>query len=463
MGTSTKNKKNPWKEKAKDRGEKVRRLKQKVTRQTVRAEKWKEKYNILKSSTKVTLVRRHKYPLELIWMAILMVTNFNISLRGASKSLSKLGELLGLQIDKISPTTIRNWSLKYGFHCLLQPITSGKYVIISDESVEIGREHLLLLLVVPIEKYSPILPLNMSDVKVLDLSIQESWKGDEISEMIQKKIDEHGIELLYGISDKGHNLLKAYKNLNIPWIGDCTHEIANQTQSIFKENNSLNDFMKAMKLLRAKWIMSKHNNLYVPPNLRVKSRFHEIFIVHKWGQRILEYWKTIPSSAKEELKFVKQAESLIRLMESFHYLIEEFTKIFKSKGIQKTSLAQWEKSIKNHRQKNEKDWTEQEEQFITAMNNYLNDQKAKLPNSNQILCCSDIIESMFGKYKNKGGIKMITEDVLKIAAYPKDKNIFEIKQAIEQVKIVDVLNWKNNNTTISKLALLKRNKKKSAA
>jgi len=396
-------------------------------------------------------------------MSILMVTNFNISLRGASKSLAKLGELFGLQIDKISPTTIRNWSLKYGFHCLLQPITSGKYVIISDESVEIGREHLLLLLVVSIENYSPILPLNMSDVKVLDLSIQESWKGDEISEMIQKKIDEHGIELLYGISDKGHNLLKAYKNLNIPWIGDCTHEIANQTQSIFKENDSLNDFMKAMRLLRAKWIMSKHNNLYVPPNLRAKSRFHEIFIVHKWGQRILENWKTIPSTAKEELKFVKQAESLIRLMESFHYLIEEFTKIFKSKGIQKISLVQWEKFVKIHRKKNKKDWTEQEEQFITAMNNYINDQKAKLPNANQILCCSDIIESMFGKYKNKGGIKMITEDVLKIAAYPKDKNIFEIKQAIEQVKIVDVLNWKKNNTTISKLALLKRNKKKSAA
>jgi len=57
MRTSTKINKNPWKEKAKDRGEKVRRLKQKVTRQTVRAEKWKEKYNSLKTSTEVTLVR----------------------------------------------------------------------------------------------------------------------------------------------------------------------------------------------------------------------------------------------------------------------------------------------------------------------------------------------------------------------------------------------------------------------
>ena len=462
MGTSIKIKKNAWKEKAKERGEKVRRLKQKVNRQRVRAEKWKEKYDILKSSTKVTAVKRHKYPLELMWMAIIMATNFNISLRGVSKSLEKLGELFGLRIDKISPTTIRNWSLKFGFHCLLEPIPIGKYVIISDESVEIGREHLLLLLVEPIENYSPILPLKMSDVKVLDLSIQESWKGDEISEVIQKKIDEYGIELVYGISDKGHTLLKAYKNLNIPWIGDCTHEIANQTQSIFKKDDSLNSFIKSMNLLRAKWIMSK-NNFFVPPNLRAKSRFHQIFIVHKWGRRILENWKDISYSARQELTFVKQSESLIRLMESFYYLIEEFSKIFKSKGIQPTSLKEWQELVNDYRKKNKEDWTEQEEQFITNINDYLSNQKAKLPNVDQILCCSDIIESMFGKYKNKGGVKIITEDVLKIAAYSEDKNIFQIKQAMEHVKIADVLNWKKNNTTISKLALLKRIKKKSAA
>ena len=128
-----------------------------------------------------------------------------------------------------------------------------------------------------------------------------------------------------------------------------------------------------------------------------------------------------------------------------------------------SSLKEWQELVNDYRKKNKEDWTEQEEQFITNMNDYLSNQKAKLPNVDQILCCSDIIESMFGKYKNKGGVKIITEDDLKIAAYSEDKNIFQIKQAMEHVKIADVLNWKKNNTTISKLALLKRIKKKSAA
>jgi len=464
MGTSTKSTKNSWKEKAKERGEKLRRLKQKTERQKVRAEKWKKKYYSLKKSVTVTPVKRHKYPMELMWMGILMHINFNVSLRATSKSLLKLGELFGLRMNKLSATTIRNWSLKFGFYCLTRPLQSGKYVIISDESVEIGREHLILLLVVPIENYSPIRPLNMRDVKVLDLSVQESWKGDEISAMIKKKVNELGIELVYGISDKGHTLLKAYKNLNIPWIGDCTHEIANQTQSIFSKDVRLNGFIKGMNLLRAKWIMSK-NNIYVPPSLRGKSRFHQVFILHKWGNRILESWNEIPPTTRQELEFVREEKSLIRMMESFHNMIETFSKIFKSKGIQTTSLHQWKKYVNEYRHKNKQQehWTEQEEKFVENMDKYLKAQKAKLPQRDQILCCSDIIESMFGKYKNKGGIKMITEDVLKIAAYSKGNNIFNVKQAFEKIKIADVLSWKKENTIISKLALLKGNKTKSAA
>ena len=344
MGTDIKTTKNSWKEKAKERGEKVRRLKQKAERQRVRAEKWKERYYTLKKTKAVTPVKRHKYPMELMWIGILMHINFNVSLRATSKSLVKIGEFFGLALEQLSATTIRNWSLKFGLYCLTRNIAGGKYVIISDESVEIGREHLLLLLVVPIECYSPIRPLKMEDVKVLDLSVQKSWKGDEISALIEKKINELKIELVYGISDKGHTLLRAYKNLNIPWIGDCTHEIANQTQSIFSKDIRLNEFIKSINLLRAKWIMSK-NNIYVPPSLRAKSRFHQIFILHKWGRKILDNWEEIPTAARQELEFVKEAEPLIILMKSFYNMIETFSKIFKSRGIQTTSLHQWKQYI----------------------------------------------------------------------------------------------------------------------
>jgi len=40
-----------------------------------------------------------------------------------------------------------------------------------------------------------------------------------------------------------------------------------------------------------------------------------------------------------------------------------------------------------------------------------------MANGHQLLCCSEIIESIFGRYKNKGGMKAISADVLSIALY----------------------------------------------
>jgi len=462
MGTPIKTKENPWKEKARSRSRLNNRLKTENKRQHERAEKWKKRYYELKESTNTTTVKNHHYPLELMWMAVWMSIHFNVSLRGVSKSLCKFGELYGLSIDYISPTTIRNWCLKFGLYCLLQPIKKGNYVLILDESVEIGKEHLMVLLVVRTDQSSPISALRFEDVKVLDIRVQSSWKSTEVEAMIKKQKKKHGIDFSYGISDKDSMLRKALTNCDLKWVGDCTHEMANQTKALFRNDDEFNGFIKQLNALRAKWIMSK-NNFHVPPGLRSKSRFHQLFIVHKWGQFILNDWENIPETAKEELMFVKQSEDLIKKMTDFHYLIESFAKIFKTKGIQDNSTKQWKKLVVEYRKKRNNELAEQVEQFIRRMNQYLEVQKLNFDSNFQILCCSDIIESTFGKYKNKGGAKIITDDVLKIAAYPHKKDLVDVKIAMENIKIIDLLEWKNKNTVLSKLALLKRKKKKNAA
>lgn len=260
--------------------------------------------------------------------------------------------------------------------------------------------------------------------------------------------------------------------------------MANRAKSLFKNDEKFNGFIKKLNALRAKWIMSKHN-FYVPPGLRAKSRFHQLFIVHKWSRFILNNWEKIPDDAKKELDFVKEEQDLVLVMEQFHFLIETFATIFKNKGIQKISIQQWNKQITDFLDKLKENksqegvYTEVDQRvksFIDGMNIYLEKQQAKFAefaNSNhdsknengemQILCCSDIIESSFGKYKNKGGAKIMTEDVLKIAAYPERKDTVQVKLAMENVKIVQIQDWKKQNTTVSKLARLKKFKSKSAA
>ena len=459
MRTQTKIKKKTWKEKAKDRCAKVRHLEREKKRQHERAEKWRSRYYELKRSTRPQAVKNHSYPLEFMWLAVWMHISYNVSLRGVSQSLCKIGELYEMAIDYISPSSIRNWCLKFGMYCLLQPIKEGDYALILDESIEIGKEHLLVLLVVPLDQSSPINSLCLQDVKVLDLGVQTSWNSKQVAKLIKDKKELYGINLLYGISDKDSMLRKTLTMCNLIWIGDCTHEMANRTKALFRGDEEFNGFIKQLNALRAKWILSKHN-LYVPPALRSKSRFHQLFIVHKWGQFILDNWGQLPQTAKVELGFVKKAHQLIKMMADFHHLIEGFSKIFKSRGIQNKSIAQWKILVKEYKEDRNNQIEEKIELFISQMNNYLNDQCVKLNTTTQILCCSDIIESTFGKYKNKGGMKIITDDALYIAAYPEKKELADVKKAMQSIKIVELLKWKKKNTTVSKLALIKRRKNK---
>ncbi|PHN01332.1 hypothetical protein CRP01_37875 [Flavilitoribacter nigricans DSM 23189 = NBRC 102662] len=141
-------------------------------------------------------------------------------------------------------------------------------------------------------------------------------------------------------------------------------------------------------------------------------------------------------------------------------MIQIFCSLFKSKGIQHNSLNQWKGKVEQY--KEQEVCSEKAEQFIQKMNHYLARQKATLPQQTQILCCSDIIESTFGKYKNKG-VKIITDDVLKIAGYSEKSTLEQVSLALQKVNMAAISKWKQENTSISKLALLKRAKKKVAA
>jgi len=243
----------------------------------------------------------------------------------------------------------------------------------------------------------------MEDVKVLDLGVQTVWNSDDVAAKIKEKTEQFNLEIVYGISDNCSKLKKAMKICNIKWIADCTHEIANVSKALYRKDEESNRFITKMSLLRSKWILSKHL-LLVPPKLRSKDRFNQMFVIHKWAERIINDWDDISQEAKKELRFVQQNKELIKSMRQCYDIIDLFCSIFKSKGIQENSLKEWDEKI--------------------------------------------------AAYKG--------DDVLKIAGYSSQTTMEEIQRAMQQIKTAQVAEWKKENTTISKLALLKRKKKCAA-
>ena len=82
----------------------------------------------------------------------------------------------------------------------------------------------------------------------------------------------------------------------------------------------------------------------------------------------------------------------------------------------------------------------------------INQQIKLLPNTDTILFSSDILESIFGKYKNRvseNPMASITCLMLIIAAFTSNLTEDSIKQSIENVKIADIKKWSKENIGVS--------------
>ena len=82
----------------------------------------------------------------------------------------------------------------------------------------------------------------------------------------------------------------------------------------------------------------------------------------------------------------------------------------------------------------------------------LNHQIQLLPNTERILFSSDILESLFGKYKNRvsdNPMASITSLILIIAAFTCNLTEESVKKSIENVKMADIEKWADKNIPLS--------------
>ena len=444
-----------WRLKAKSRSQESKLLRMQIKRLKTSRAAWRQKCQTAIGLRTLKKVPGHPFPLELMWLGAVMHICCNVSLRATAQVLQKVAALYGQHIKAASASTIRNWTLRLGLYYLTDRIAPGRYALIADESISMGRERLLVLRV---DEQSRIAPLEMSDARVLHIQSKASWGGADISAIIQQKTAGLGVELDYALSDRGTNLNKAFRLSGLQKVDDCTHLIANCTKKQYQNDQTLNDFVKKMNATRARWSLSTHL-LHIPPALRKKARFHQVLVVHKWAEAILRDWDKLPPPVKKELEYVPQNRALVAELKQVHELAEKFFGIFKSKGVSEYTEQLWAKICKADYAdilKDDSDKNRKLKQYLTTIDQYIAQTRSRFPEVGQLICCSDIIKSMFGKYKNKGGVDMITDDALKIAAYTRSVTIQDVQAALAEIHIKSIKDWKQKNTTVSMLALKRK-------
>ena len=436
-----------WKRKAKEKSAEIKLLRKRNSELKTSRDLWKSKYQISQKQAKKgvteegTKARYHQYSL-LVVMWIMHLQNYGkMSLRSCRHSVSSLYLVMGLSGRVPSHESIRNWLCKHGYYRVQQAQKCAqKRIIYVDESIVLGGEKILLVLGIVHENIPSHRCVNHEDVEVLYVGSAKEWKGEAIAEIL-KEINGK-TEIPYVVGDQGTNLKKAYSICKYAHIEDCTHILSNYLKHIYQNDSTFEGFRKLIGVIRKAWFLSKDKSQFMPPSMRGKLRFANIFPCVDWAKKQLENWGNLEESVTKKLAFLKENQAFIEELVVVTKIFKSVCEILKNKGFGTAQKALILKELP----------TESTFKNVLIFSQNIRDYLDKLSEKSAqiggdfLLCSSDIIESFFGKFKQKicpNSPHKLTEFIFTIANFSKKFSIKEVQNALEFIKIKDLKELKN--------------------
>ena len=438
-----------WKSKYKEEKKVTNALRPAVERYKASRDQWKSKYKSLKSGQSPSKngwsvhAKGHSYSLGMMKLVLLMSVYGGMSLRSCRHSLICMVLSLGLSVQVPTHVTIRNWLIKHGYGRLQQVLKGEKgekksnYCAFVDESMIIGGQKLLLVLGKPLSEEGFEEALQVCEMQVFYLGLAKSWNKKKVSEVLNTLKTTH--EIRYVVSDGGSTLLSAIKSSGLVSVRDCSHAYARALENQYGADPRYLIFRDWVSMIRQKWCMTSFISI-LPPKMRVKSRFMNLFRITEWAYKTLT--ESIESTAwQKELQteygeLMKLQDFILELEHLRRQTVGSF-EILKRKGASKKTLSETLKLI-----------VDTDSPPIIAFNKairaYLNGILQILPENATFFCCSDVIESTFGKFKAKlerQPRKALTQFILNIANFDTNFDENQIKSIFESCTLADVKKW----------------------
>lgn len=348
-----------------------------------------------------------------------------------------------MELSPPSFSTAKLWVEKIGYARLKSvKEKADDWVLILDESIGIGQERVLVVLGIRRSKIDFTRPLRLQDMEPILVKSRERWAGSDISKELNIIKEKLGT-VIYAVTDGGSSLRSGLRDASIERVYDITHASAIFIDRIYRNDTEFKDFTHHSGQMRYKLCCSKHAHL-IPPNQRSKSRFLNIDILCNWAIKALAAYESKEISHEEglQLKWVKDMEPFILEMNLIISKVQQISIILKNEGLSKKTMK---KCISLLSKCNKGKLL----QFKKLMVEYLRENSKQITKyKEKILCCSDVIESTFGKYKNelsKNPMCGITDLVLIIPAFTANLTKEWVSGAIDSCTVRDIQKWNKEN------------------
>lgn len=430
-------------------------LKRRLKEISVGRASWKTKCRA--KSLKVKVLRRelqiksqparHQYNLSVIVLSVCMRLVGGISYQAIVR-------ILSFMLSKGEPVpcanTIQNWVSKMGYYKLVTDLDidkAARYALILDESIRIGNEKMFMALLIAAEN-STQEALNFQSTRVVCLAYAKSWTGDKIANELQAFRKQHPhIQLQYLLGDEDGKLKKAARCLDLPYIADISHSIATCLRHSFGQDAAYQEFCKLVASYQAKGVNSELSYL-LPPKQRSKARFMNQYHLIAWAAQLMAKYKLLNQKEQAFFQDLAQHQSLIEAMSSCLAVAQKVALWLKKEGYSLEKASFITQEIAPLTQSKNASIACFANKLLQYLEKYANFAKQANPKSSYQVC-SDIIESLFGKYKS-----LLSDNAwvgssvigLELGLYTLDKKQIEdkIQDALEQVFISDIDSWKED-------------------
>ena len=394
-------------------------------------------------------------------LAIQLVTSGLLSLRGASY----VFRLFQPWFDGGTPchTVIQNWVLRLGLYNLNKAKEKrDDWIYILDHTIEFGQKKCLLILGITLENFRKNkYKITHKDVEVLSIDIETKADAFSVKKSLQKCLKKTGIPIQI-ISDHGTNIWKGISEYIVSASRTIiqTYDVTHKASIILKKQLENNDrwkiFVNNISYTK-KSLVHTILAFMAPGKPKEKARWLNLENYLLWAQSSLQQAKKKMNKIEQEkfdekVLWIKDFKKDIKEWSNMLMMLNILKNEVKVNGLSSCSLRNIDEKLKKSKIKINSIPLQETYSEITK---YLNEEISGL--KGVFLGCTDIIESVFGKYKNfsaKSPMKEIGKSILTVPVFTSEITPEIIKVAMEETTTKDVNRWLKKN--IGKSLLSKR-------
>jgi len=296
------------------------------------------------------------------------------------------------------------------------------------------------------------------------MAVAESWNSERVKIQLETAANRVGHPPQYVISDNASVLRKGIKCAGLKHQRDISHSLGVFLERTYKNESDFITYCKLMTEPKFKYNMKKVAYL-LPPTQRTVARFINMSNWIKWSSSLLRIYHTLSVEEKQIFSFIPANASLIDEFSEVIECVNTIESLCKNKGLSGEILIKCQQIIKRHLLSGNQRMIQLGESISKFLMEEIKIVEPDTAHNNS----SDIIESIFGKYKARKSpnkLNGVTSFILYLPLYNRLSGDYDgkydFKEALETTTIKDINLWTKENLRQNLMQLRKKKLNKVA-